>query len=173
MKKYALALLIVASSTAHADFYGGLSANRFDAEIIEDIKVQGSSWGGEIGYSHNPYIAAELRAAPPWIGISVDANGLDVDIDGYSYSVVVVPSYPITDKVSIGLTGYYLKQLTDDKLNGVSYSGGKEEALYMGPGAQFRFDKKNVMNLNVYFPVEDKNRPSGGVQLNLVYGYFF
>jgi len=81
--------------------------------------------------------------------------------------------YSVTDKVSIGLTGYYLKQLTDDKFNGVSYSGGKEEALYMGPGAQFRFDKKNVMNINVYFPVEDKNRPSGGVQLNLVYGYFF
>lgn len=81
--------------------------------------------------------------------------------------------YSITDKLSIGLTGYYLKQLTDDKLNGVSYSGGKEEALYMGPGAHFSFDEKNKMNVNVYFPVLDENRPSGGVQLNLVYGYFF
>jgi len=81
--------------------------------------------------------------------------------------------YSITDKVSVGLTGYYLKQLTDDKLNGQSYSGGKEEALYMGPGVHFDFDKKNAMNLNVYFPVVDKNRPSGGVQFNLVYGHIF
>ena len=143
MKKYALALLIVASSTAHADFYGGLSANRFDAEIIEDIKVQGSSWGGEIGYSHNPYIAAELRAAPPWIGISVDANGLDVDIDGYSYSVVVVPSYPITDKVSIyGIAGI-LVQKVEVKYLDTTASGDDEDGLY-GIGVNYNLGTNYV-----------------------------
>lgn len=81
--------------------------------------------------------------------------------------------YAITDKIKFGLTGYYLKQLTDDKLNGQSYSGGKEESLYMGPGVHFNFDKNNKMNINVFFPVEDKNRPSGGAQFNLVYGYVY
>jgi hypothetical protein len=81
--------------------------------------------------------------------------------------------YALSERFSVGLTGYYLKQLTDDKLNGRSYIGGKEEALYMGPGFHYEFSPKNVMNINVYLPVEDKNRPSGGVQFNLVYGHVF
>jgi hypothetical protein len=81
--------------------------------------------------------------------------------------------YALTEKLSAGLTGYYLRQLTDDMLNGQSYSGGKEEALYMGPGFHYEFNPKDAMNINVYLPVEDKNRPSGGFQLNLVYGHIF
>jgi hypothetical protein len=81
--------------------------------------------------------------------------------------------YAVTQKFSVGLTGYYLRQLTDDELNGHAYDGGKEEALYMGPGFHYDFNPKNAMNINVYLPVEDKNRPSEGVQFNLVYGHIF
>jgi hypothetical protein len=82
-------------------------------------------------------------------------------------------SYALTDNFRLGLNGYYLRQLTDDKLNGQSYSGGKEEALYIGPGFRYQFDAANGLNFNAYLPVEDKNRLSGGSQFNLMYYHVF
>jgi len=82
-------------------------------------------------------------------------------------------SYALTGKLRLGLNGYYLKQFTNDELDGVSYSGGREESLYLGPGLRYEFDMQNGMNVNVYLPIEEKNRLSGGVQLNLMYFHVF
>ena len=92
---------------------------------------------------------------------------------GQAMSLNFVISRAITSQFRIGLNGYYLKQLTDDELDGQSYSGGKEEALYIGPGFHYDFDARNALNFNAYFPLEDKNRPSGGEQFNLMFVHVF
>jgi len=159
-------------------------AGKFDSD--KDLNQSSGYW------SINPYWAATWFPAPKWeltwrahylynfetgkIPTSLIPNVRRLFESGQAGQATWVNftlGYAITEKLSIGLTGYYLRQLTDDKLNGQTYSGGKEESLYMGPGFHYEFNAKNAMNINVYLPVEDKNRPSGGVQFNLVYGHIF
>jgi hypothetical protein len=157
---------------------------KFDSD--KDLN-QGSGY-----WSVNPYWAATWFPLPKWeltwrahylynfpttnIATSLVPNVQDLFKSGQAGQAAWVNftlGYAVTGKASIGLTGYYLRQLTDDQLNGRSYSGGKEEALYMGPGFHYEFNAKNAMNINVYLPVDDENRPSGGFQFNLVYGHIF
>jgi len=159
-------------------------AGKFDS--TKDLNLGAGYW------SINPYWAATWFPAPKWeitwrahylynfetnkIATSLIPNVRQLFRDGQAGQAAWVNftlGYALSDKFSVGLTGYYLRQLTDDKLNGQSYSGGKEEALYMGPGIHYDFNQQNAANINVYFPVEDRNRPSGGFQLNLVYGHIF
>ena len=157
-----------------------------DFDSHKDIN-QGSGY-----WSVNPYWAATWLPDAKWemswrayylynfetskIATSFIPNVGDVFQDGQAGQAAWVNftlSYALTDNFRLGLNGYYLKQLTDDKLNGQSYSGGKEEALYVGPGFHYQVDAKNVLNFNAYLPVEDKNRPSGGSQFNLLYIHVF
>ena len=41
----------------------------------------------------------------------------------------------------MGVSGYYLKQITDDQINGHSISDSKEKTLGFGPGLVVDFDK--------------------------------
>ncbi len=159
-------------------------AGKFDSNV--DLNQSSGYW------SVNPYWAATWFPFPKWeltwrahylynfetdkIASSQIPNVRRLFRSGQAGQAAWVNftlGYALTDKLSAGLTGYYLKQLTDDELNGRSYSGGKEEALYMGPGVSYKFNADNIVNINVYFPVEDRNRPSGGVQLNAVYAHVF
>ena len=165
-------------------FYFSAPVGKFDTD--KDI-TQGSGY-----WSFQPYWAATFIPAAQWelswrlyyiynfetsrIGTSLIPNVGSIFQNGQAgqaTSVNFTASYAITKQFRFGLNGYYLKQLTDDKLNGQSYSGGKEEALYIGPGFQYNFNANNVMNFNVYLPVEDQNRFSGGEQFNLLLVHFF
>ena len=164
--------------------YVNAPTGKFDSH--KDIN-QGSGY-----WSVNPYWAATWLPDPKWelswrlhymynfetskIASSFIPNVGDVFQNGQAGQAAFVNftlSYALTENFRLGLNGYYLKQLTDDKLNGQSYSGGKEEAFSVGPGFHYQFDAKNGLNFNAYLPVEDKNRPSGGSQFNLMYIHVF
>jgi len=117
-------------------FYGGLSANRFDADIIEGVNIQGSSWGGEVGYSFSPYLSTELRAAPPWIDTSVTAGPVSVDVDGYSFSLVAVPTHPLTDKISLYVIMGILMQEIDVQWGDTHFKETRRDGLW-GAGIQY------------------------------------
>lgn len=72
-------------------------------------------------------------------------------------------SYAVAPWVSVGVNGFYLKQLTNDTVNGISLPGTKKEELYLGPGMHFPFDgtNANILNVNAYFPVETKGVAQG------------
>ena len=72
-------------------------------------------------------------------------------------------SYAVAPWVSLGVNGFYLKQLTNDIVNGSSLSGTRKEELYLGPGMHFPFDgtNANILNVNAYFPVETKGLAQG------------
>jgi len=66
------------------------------------------------------------------------------------------------DNCSLGLGGYYYKQITDDKVGGtkVGSDGNKGQAFAIGP--QFKYDYKNMSFILKYQKeMEVKNRPEG------------
>ena len=81
-------------------------------------------------------------------------------------------SYAVSPDLNAGLNGYYLKQFTNDRLNGVSLPGSQKEELYLGPGIHLPLDHVNMLNLNAYFPIESKGLPEGP-QIALQYIHIF
>ncbi|MBI5101666.1 MAG: transporter [Nitrospirae bacterium] len=65
------------------------------------------------------------------------------------------------DNLSIGLGGYYYKQTTDDKQNGVRFGdGNRGQAIAFGP--QMKYDHKNMSFILKYQKETNvKNRPEG------------
>lgn len=77
-------------------------------------------------------------------------------------------SYGVTDKLNVGVNGYYAQQFTDNRLNGTGLAATRQEQLYFGPGFRYAFDRKNYLNVNFYLPVTARNVATGP-QLNLQY----
>lgn len=70
--------------------------------------------------------------------------------------------YSINEKLQLGLQGFYLKQLTDDKLNNTTYLDGyRGQAAGIGPQMRYSFGvgKAIVLKYQNEFAVE--NRPDG------------
>jgi len=74
----------------------------------------------------------------------------------YATSFAVLPN-----RFRLGLNGYYLKQTTDTKVDGIKVSGRKEEVFAIGPGAVWSFSKDSHLFLNLYFETSAENRPKG------------
>lgn len=77
------------------------------------------------------------------------------------------------DKWSLGIGGYYYKQLTSDKVNGqkVASDGNKGQAFAVGP--QIKYDHKNMSFILKYQKeMEVKNKPEGDkFWFKLVYAF--
>jgi hypothetical protein len=70
-------------------------------------------------------------------------------------------SYEIAETVRIGMNGYALEQITDNKINGISQPGSLERAIGLGPGAELHAAKSFWIYLNLYFETYAQNRPQG------------
>ncbi len=71
-----------------------------------------------------------------------------------------------------GVNSYFLKQFTEDKINGVSAAGTEERVLGIGPGAAFVINKNMLFCLNLYFETDVANRTSG-TRLNGLFTWHF
>jgi hypothetical protein len=70
-------------------------------------------------------------------------------------------SYALTDTVALGVNGFYLRQFTEDRLNGAPLAGSEEKFLYFGPGARIKVNDANTLNINFYLPVFADDVTSG------------
>lgn len=79
---------------------------------------------------------------------------------GQAFHVNYAASYEVVKNVRLGINGYVLQQLTEDKVDGHSQSDSKERVFGIGPGIRFR---GNVVSLylNGYFETGAENRPEG------------
>ncbi|MEW6719054.1 MAG: transporter [Thermodesulfobacteriota bacterium] len=59
------------------------------------------------------------------------------------------------------LAGYYLKQLNEDKVNGISAGGSKEEVFAFGPAAHWIVSPNFSMGLKTAIETGVENRPKG------------
>lgn len=138
----------------------------------------------------NPYIAFTVKPTADWeistrthyvYNFAGDSFSNPPVIPGLVYHngqagqagfVNFASSYKVTDSLSLGVNGFYLKAFTDDKVNDIEIPNSKQQFLYFGPGGRYEFSNKLLANLNFYFPMIADNVPSG-FQFNLQFIYKF
>ncbi|MEC5317570.1 transporter [Brenneria populi subsp. brevivirga] len=81
-------------------------------------------------------------------------------------------SREVAPDIRLGLNGYYLKQLRDDRTNGQRVPGTRQTWFYLGPGASWKWKNGDFLNVNLYLPVDVRNA-SAGNSLNVQYIHTF
>jgi len=129
-------------------------------------------------FSFNPYWASTLFVTPKltlsgrvhylWNDTNDDPHnlyklaGVTRVQPGQAMHVNFATEYEVLEKrLRVGLNGYYLRQISDTKLNGVSTPGTRERVLGLGPGALLHINQNNHLFFNAYFETAAENRPEG------------
>ncbi|EMD9438560.1 phenol degradation protein meta [Burkholderia cepacia] len=81
---------------------------------------------------------------------------------GNLFHVDYSASYAVTPKARVGLSGYFVKQTTDDMQNGqpVAGDGFRGQAFAIGPGVRYQFSKISV-EARIVKEFFVRNRPAG------------
>jgi hypothetical protein len=91
----------------------------------------------------------------PFVGFGV-RNTRAGEAVHVNYSI----SYEAWKNVRIGVNGYWLQQVTDDRIDGIAESNSRERTFALGPGLQIR--SQNIWyNLHAYQETAVRNRASG------------
>lgn len=69
-------------------------------------------------------------------------------------------SYEILNGLRLGVAGYALYQITDDKLDGDDQPHSGERVFGVGPGLKYKIDSWAIY-LNSYYEFGAENRPEG------------
>lgn len=80
-------------------------------------------------------------------------------------------SYALDDNWRVGVAGYHLKQISDDRIDGHKQKDSREQVLGLGPGLMYQ-QGPQMFYANLYFESEAENR-SQGSQLTLRYLHAF
>ncbi|MCP1117978.1 SphA family protein [Robbsia andropogonis] len=152
---------------------------RFEFQIIAPTGAYDPSKAVNPGsgfWSLDPYWAATLWLTPKW-SISwrlhylwnaknnrpLQSLGNDVDTSqaGQALHANFATEYAVMPNLRIGLNGYWLRQITDLKVNGQNVSGQREAVWAIGPGVMYSFSKHDHVMFNAYFEANARNRPEG------------
>ena len=79
---------------------------------------------------------------------------------GQAFHANYAASYELIKGVRLGVNGYVLQQLTEDKVDGRSQTDSKERVFGIGPGIQLSGSGISLY-LNSYFEFGAENRPEG------------
>ncbi len=128
---------------------------------------------GNNAFSFNPHYAFTLnftdhselsmRAHYLWNGKNKsksENNDLRHTQAGQAFHINVSSSYLINNDFKIGLSSYYLKQLSQHEANGGVLSDSLEQVFAIGPGLQYK-SSLLTLHVNSYFESFAKNRPEG------------
>lgn len=135
-------------------------------------------------FSFNPYWTGTLFITPRWTvstrlhylwnAENDDPNrayrlgyGASDTQAGQAIHVNFASAYEVIPKMlRLGINGYYLKQITDTKVDGDDLSDTREKVLGIGPGAILSFSQDTHLFFNAYFENGAENRPEG-TRMNL------
>ena len=79
---------------------------------------------------------------------------------GQAFHMNYAASYEVHKNVRLGFNGYWLQQLTDDRINDVTVPYSKERTVGLGPGLQLG-GQGIWFHLNAYMETDVHNRSSG------------
>lgn len=80
-------------------------------------------------------------------------------------------SYAVSEAWRVGVAGYQLKQIGDDRIDGHRQADSREKVVGIGPGVMYQRGKQTLF-ANLYFESGAENRPQG-TQLTLRYLHAF
>jgi len=137
-------------------------------------------------FSFNPYWAGTLFITPQWTvstrihylwnAKNDDPNraygAADDTQAGQAVHLNFATAYQILPMLRVGLNGYYLKQITDFKVDGDSVDDTREQVMAIGPGLLWHISKDAHLFFNAYFESKAENRPEGE-RYNLRFVYHF
>ncbi len=128
-------------------------------------------------FSFNPHYAFTLKLSPKfevsarlhylWNSKNNDPNpnvASNHTQPGQAFHMNLATSYEFAPGWRGGVAGYYLKQLTDHRIDGVDIAGSREQVFGIGPGISYA-NKGNIFHLNVYFESQAENRTEGSFLL--------
>ena len=134
---------------------------------------QGSNY-----FSFNPYWAATYFVNSKWTvsarihylwnskNDEPNVPGVTEVKAGQAIHLNLASAYEVLpNQLRVGLNGYYLKQITDSKYDGVD-QGNREQVLAIGPGILYSFNPDMHLFLNTFFETNAKMRPEG-TRINL------
>lgn len=79
---------------------------------------------------------------------------------GRAFHVNYATSYELRKNVRLGFNGYWLQQVTDDRINNVDVPYSRERTVGLGPGLQLG-GRDIWFRLNSYIETDVRNRPNG------------
>ncbi|NLP60151.1 SphA family protein [Paraburkholderia sacchari] len=165
-------------------------AHRFELQIIAPTGAYdpGKAINPGSGFwSIDPYWAATVWINPKWTvswrlhylwnarnnrpyqGLG---DGVTSSQAGQALHANIATEYEVMPGLRIGLNGYWLRQITDMKVNGQNVSGQREAVWAIGPGAMYSFSQHDHLLFNAYFEADARNRPEG-TRLVLRYVHHF
>jgi hypothetical protein len=133
---------------------------------ITYVPIPKLEFSTRFNYQYN--FATSNLANPPKIPGVVYHNGQagDMIYDNFSASYTVFP------KLDLGINGFFIDQLSPNKTNGQEIGKTRLSEVYIGPGIHYAFSPANLLNVNLYLPVESANA-SVGPKINVQYIHRF
>ncbi len=142
-------------------------------------------------YSFNPYWAGTVFLLPHWtaslrlhylwnaanedpfIGLRALIPNVDRTQAGQATHFNYASEYEILpNQLRLGVNGYFLKQFTNNKVDGKTMPGTREQVFAAGPGAVYHFSQNDHLFFNAYFEALAENRPEG-IRMNLRWTHHF
>jgi hypothetical protein len=136
--------------------------------------------------SFDPYWAASYWITPKWT-VSTRLHYLynfknaepsyafadDGDLQaGQAVHANFATDYAVTTQLRLGISGYWLKQISDSKLNGQAMKDRREQVWAIGPGLMYSFSQHDHVVANAYWEHDAQNRPEGTrLQLRLIHHF--
>ncbi len=153
-------------------------AQRIEAEIVAPTGRYDRDRAinpGSNFWSFNPYYATTYWLTPQWSVTGrfwylwngkndqpLRSFGAVSDTQaGQALHANFATQYALNDRLSIGLSGYWLRQITDTQVDGHDVSGRREKVWAWGPGFTYAFSRQNLVTVNSYFEQDAENRTEG------------
>lgn len=121
-------------------------------------------WSGTLFIT--PYLTTSLRLHYLWNAKNTDPNRGFVGADDTQAGDAVHANFAmgfsvVPNRFHVGLNAYYLKQISDTKVDGDKVEDRKEQVLGFGPGAVYHHSKDQHVFLNIFTETLAENRTEG------------